>query len=92
MGVGDIGLDLPDMVVPGQPFAARVLADPHEYVRCTVHELDSGLQIDVPPCHPRSDYQIASITLPAPGLYSVQVGGSGYSEVGDLVLAADPSC
>ncbi|MCW2144230.1 PGAP1-like protein [Actinoplanes cyaneus] len=87
-----LGLTLPDVVTAGEAFSAYAVgADGYQGVRCRVTEADSGRTVAVPDVARGDGEARIEVTLPRPGLYRLEVGGSGYSGVSQLVLAADAS-
>jgi lecithin:cholesterol acyltransferase len=91
LGDAEIGLDLPDVVMPGTPWAATITgAAPHE-ASCRVLDVQTGQVVDHPILS-RADGEVrAAVTLPEPGLYRVEVSGGGSSAVTQIVLAVDTS-
>lgn len=91
LGGGEIGLDIPDVVDPGVEWVARVTGvAPHE-AACRVVNVQTGLAVDHPPLH-RGDSQVrATVSLPEPGLFRVEVSGGGESAVTQVVMAVDPT-
>jgi hypothetical protein len=90
LGAGEIGLDLPDLVSPGEEWTAVVtgVSQPGA-ARCQVRDAATGRLVDLPPLEVREGALHVRPRLPGPGLYSVEVAGSGRSPVSQLVLAGD---
>jgi hypothetical protein len=91
MAAGDLGLETPDVVDPDQEWTALVtgITNPR-HARCVITEEDTGRQVATPRLEQRDSEHVAPVRLPGPGLYRVQVAGSGYTPVSQLVLATDP--
>jgi len=90
LGAGDIGLDLPDLVFPGEEWTAVVTGAVRPgAIRCYVRDAATGRLVDLPPLEVRDGALAARPRLPGPGLYSVEVAGSAQSPVSQLVLAGD---
>ncbi|GAB3901660.1 hypothetical protein GCM10029964_090790 [Kibdelosporangium lantanae] len=87
--MGDIGLVLPDIVTPGLPWSATITGvAPHE-ARCQITDAQTDQPVDHPILHRRHGQVMIISTLPAPGVYRVEVTGGGTSPVSQLVLAHD---
>ncbi|WP_199191648.1 esterase/lipase family protein [Amycolatopsis sp. CA-126428] len=88
LGAGDVGLALPDVVTPGTEWTATLDGvEPHE-ARCTVTDADTGVVVDHPSPHRRDGDVAVAVTLPAPGVYRVEVSGGGAA-VTQLVMARE---
>jgi hypothetical protein len=89
-GAAEVGLDVPDVVVAGEPFEIRVAgADPAAAV-CRVMEADTNVRLPPPPrLRPGAGGGPARTVarFDRPGIYRVLAEGSGYSAVSQLVLA-----
>lgn len=83
-----VGLAVPDVVVPGEPWTATVTGVAFQLVRCTVTDADSGVVVDRPRARRRDGAVCVSVVLSAPGLYRVSVDG-GCEPVTQLVMAED---
>lgn len=91
LGEGNIGLALPDVVTPDTEWTATVTGfEPHQS-RCVVTNADTGLAVDHPALHRRDNTVAIAVTLPAPGVYRVEVSGGGSSPVSQLVMAEGSS-
>jgi lecithin:cholesterol acyltransferase len=90
LGAGEIGLDLPDLVFAGEEWTAVVtgVSQPRA-ARCHVRDAATGRLVDLPPLEIRDDALQVRPRLPGPGLYSVEVAGSGRTPVSQLILAGD---
>lgn len=91
LGAGRIGIDLPDLVEPGQrwPVVVTGVDQPHS-VRCVVSDVMTGRPVASPPASWHDGMIAAQPTLHRPGLYRVTVAGGGATPVERLVLVADP--
>jgi hypothetical protein len=91
MGLGELGLDLPDLVEPDQEWQAVITggAAPHT-TRCFVTDVATGRDVAAPRLERRDGQLVAPVRLPRPGLFRVRAAGSGSSPVQQLVLATDP--
>jgi hypothetical protein len=90
LGGGEIGLDLPDLVAAGEEWTAVVTGvELPRAARCQVRDAATGRLVDLPPLEPRDNGLHVRPRLPGPGLYSVEVAGSGRSPVSQLILAGD---
>ncbi|WP_157751927.1 esterase/lipase family protein [Actinoplanes derwentensis] len=92
MAAGDLGVDAPDLVLPNEEFAATItgITRPRQ-ATCRVFDAGGGRQLDLAPIEARDGTLCAVITVPGPGMYRLEIGGSGYSPVERLLLAADPT-
>lgn len=87
----ELGLDIPDMVVVGDEWTAVVTGvNRPDGARCLVRDAGTGRLVDLPPMLAREGELHAQPRLPGPGLYAVEVTGSGQSPVSQLIVAADP--
>ncbi|MCL6670440.1 esterase/lipase family protein [Streptomyces panaciradicis] len=97
LGVGGLGLNLPDYVDAGTPWLARLVPAPgeqldsHAGIACSVHDAETDRRIGTGRLGWHDGNVAASITLPAPGLYRVRVTTEGTSPLTQLVLAFDPT-
>jgi hypothetical protein len=92
LGAGEIGIDLPDVVAPGERWPIVVTGVEHPgSVRCIITDVASGRPVAVPPAGWYDGVMAAQATLRQPGLYRVKVAGGGATPVDRLVLVADPS-
>jgi hypothetical protein len=60
--------------------------EPHE-ARCTLTDAETGHPIDHPPLSRRDGEVVIPITVPAPGVYRIEVSGGGTSPVTQLLMA-----
>ena len=88
LGIGDIGVALPDVVRPGVEWIATVTGIEAPHVTVTATDVETGAAVPGVPFR-RGEAVLAAVTLPAPGLYRVLVTG-GNVPVSQLVLAEDP--
>jgi Lecithin:cholesterol acyltransferase len=90
LGDGEIGLDLPDVVSPGETWPMVLTGvDGPAGVTCTVEDAADGRRLAMPRPAWRDGVLAAEVRLPAPGLYRVLVSGGGTAPVVALVLAVD---
>lgn len=90
LGEADIGLQLPDVVIPGTEWPVTITGvAPHE-ATCTVTDLQTGLALDHPPLHHRDGQVQATVRVPEPGLFRIAVSGGGTTPVSQLVMATAP--
>jgi hypothetical protein len=89
LGAAAIGLQAPDVVAAGQPFAVNVdlQADPAA-VSLQVTDVDGHRVLSRPRLVPRDNGLTAQIELRGPGLYRVEAKAGGFSPVTQLILAA----
>jgi hypothetical protein len=88
LGVGQLGLDVPDVVDAGQPYWVGItgVERPTE-VRCAVIDVSSGLRVDTPAVG-RRDGAVAARAQPLPpGLYWVRIDGGGASPVTQMLMS-----
>ncbi len=92
LGAGEIGLDLPDLVLAGEEWSAVVtgVSRPGAAL-CHVRDAATGRLVDAPPLAVRDGELHAQPRLLGPGLYVVEVAGSGRSPVSQLILVGDPA-
>lgn len=92
MAAGDLGVDVPDLVLPNEEFTATItgISRPRQ-ATCRVLDAAGGRQLDLAPIEARDGNLCAVITVPKPGMYRLEISGSGYSPVERLLLAVDPN-
>jgi pimeloyl-ACP methyl ester carboxylesterase len=81
-----VGLRIPDIVKPGEPFTVSVL-DARPGVACTVHDAEDNRLITAAVARKQDDEFVATVAVPKAGLYRVSASGGGYSAVEQLVSA-----
>ena len=81
-----IGLQVPDVVPVGQPFAI-VVHDALEPTRCTAIDVETGALADSGVAYPGAEHATTDLTLSAPGLYDIRADSPAGSPVSALVLA-----
>jgi Lecithin:cholesterol acyltransferase len=91
LGDGEVGITVPDLVRPGVSWQVRVEGVDRHAATCTLYDIAEDRPIDTPPLHYRDGHVQATVTVPAPGLYRVQLEGASTSPVTQLVLAVDPN-
>src|SRR5262249_41321133 len=91
LGEGQVGIRVPDLVLPGEEWPVLVDGvEPHASI-CTIHDPGTGQLIHAPfPLHVRDGKVQATVTLPTRGLYRISVTAGGTAPVTQLVLATDP--
>lgn len=85
-----VGLELPDVVRPGQRWTATLTGIAAHQATCVIEDAETRVRVATP--SPRlldGRIQVAGV-LPAPGLYRVRIGG-GSAPVTQLMLAEDRS-
>ncbi|NNJ08375.1 hypothetical protein HHX38_30300 [Streptomyces sp. PKU-MA01144] len=91
LGVGEIGLVVPEDIVAGQAWTLRVTgADTYVGITCTVHDAEDDRRIATPRLGWMEDEIAAHVMLPAPGLYRVRVDTGGNAPVTQLIMACGP--
>ncbi|WP_406254141.1 lipase/acyltransferase domain-containing protein [Streptomyces chartreusis] len=97
LGVGGLGLALPDYVDAGTPWLARLTPAPgeeldsHAGIACSVHDAETDRRIGTGRLGWHDGGIAASVTLPAPGLYRIRITTEGTPPLTQLVLALDPT-
>lgn len=79
-----VGVRVPEVVKPGEPFVVSVL-DGQPGLTCVMYDAEENRLITM--ARRRDDAVVASMTVPKPGLYRLEVSGGGYSPVEQLVSA-----
>jgi pimeloyl-ACP methyl ester carboxylesterase len=88
LGALDLGLGVPDVVLPGTPLRIEVRgADHPRDVTCRIIDTASARLVAVPVPIRADGTVLATAVLPGPGLFRVEVAGGGRSHVSELVLA-----
>jgi pimeloyl-ACP methyl ester carboxylesterase len=92
LGGGELGIEVPDVVLPEQEWPVTVTGvAAATAVTCVVSDASTGRPISRLNVLWRDGGAQAVASVPAPGLYRIEVGGSGESPATQLVLAADPT-
>jgi hypothetical protein len=92
MGTGELGIELPDVVDPGQEWKALVTGISHpRQAHCTIHDEQTNTQIAAPRLEQQDGRLVAPTRLQAPGIYRVWITASGYTPVSQLVMVTDPT-
>jgi hypothetical protein len=90
-GAGDLGLDVPDLVDAGQPYAVTITgAERPIDVTCSVIDVGTGLRVDTPPVGREDGALVARAQPLRPGLYWVRIDGGGASPVTQIVMTIEP--
>jgi hypothetical protein len=89
-GAGELGLDVPDMVHAGQPFAFTITgAERPTDVMCSVIDVATGLRVETPAVGREDGALAARVQALRPGLYWVRIDGGGASPVTQIVMCID---
>lgn len=90
MARDDVGIEAPDLVDARSEATVLVVGPVHmRHLRCATVDLESGHAVGAP-LEWRDGSVVASLKLPRPGLYRVEVRGMDHPMVSRLVLAVDP--
>jgi Lecithin:cholesterol acyltransferase len=88
LGVGELGLEVPDVVGAGQPYWVGITGVEHPTeVRCAVVDVGSGLRVDTPVVGRRDGAVVARAQPLPPGLYWVRIDGGGASPVTQILMS-----
>jgi pimeloyl-ACP methyl ester carboxylesterase len=90
LGTGEIGVDMPDVVSVKEPLTITVTGADISGTSCRVFDAFSGRQVAWPPLQRADRVVTASVDLPEPGVYRVEVKGGGASAVSEQVMAVSP--
>jgi pimeloyl-ACP methyl ester carboxylesterase len=84
-----IGLQIPDIVRPGEPFDLRITgsADPAS-IACMVTDAGTNQPAVRPFPVPRDGALVAAVTLPHEGVFRVEAKIGGLSPVSELIMAS----
>jgi hypothetical protein len=86
-----IGIEPPASVTAGTEFAVRVTAHPDQRVHVDAIDDDTGRRAGKTTIATPADGElIARLTLPRPGLYTIQAKGGGASPVIEHILCTGP--
>jgi hypothetical protein len=88
--LGGIGMDVPGTIEAGGQLLLRIVGDPSQRVRCNAIDQDSGRQVAAAVALANDGILTARLTIPRPGVYSIQAKSGGYSAVGEIILATEP--
>lgn len=89
-GAGQLGLDVPDVVHAGQPFAVRITgAERPTDVLCSVIDVGTGLRVDTPSIRREDAALVTQARSLPPGLYWVRIDGGGASPVTQIVMCIE---
>jgi pimeloyl-ACP methyl ester carboxylesterase len=93
LGVGEVGVDVPDVVTADRPFDVVVTdVDDPAAASCSIERADLDAFVASPPFVRRDDSSlITTAVLPDPGLYRIGVDSGSASPITQLVLAVDPA-
>ncbi|MCA1671848.1 MAG: hypothetical protein LC799_06465 [Actinobacteria bacterium] len=87
-GVGQLGVDVPDVVAAGQPYWVGISGVQRSAdVRCSVFDVGSGLRVDTPTVGYREGAVAARAQPLPPGLYWVRIEGGGASPVTQMLMS-----
>lgn len=88
MGAAGISLELPELVVAGESFEISVTGQKDtSNAKCRVVDAGTELPISKPFLIRRRAAMVASVRLPLPGLYRVEVKDGGFSAVSQILMA-----
>jgi pimeloyl-ACP methyl ester carboxylesterase len=90
LGPGEIGIDVPDVLPVDEALTVTVTGADTSGTSCRVFDAFSGRQVAWPPLLKVDDVVTASVELPEPGVYRVEVKGGGASAVTEQVMAVAP--
>jgi pimeloyl-ACP methyl ester carboxylesterase len=90
MGATGAGLDVPDLVIAGEPNEAWVTVPDDAMPSCRVFDADTGAQVAAPVPVRREGRLLVTLRMPALGVYRVEVKTGGYSAVTALIMALPP--
>jgi len=90
MGAAGAGLDVPDLVIAGEPGEAWVDVPDDAMPSCRVVDADTGAQVAAPVPVRREGRLLVTLRMPAAGVYRVEVKTGGYSAVTALIMALPP--
>jgi len=83
-----VGLRVPPVVKPGEPFEIEVL-DGEPGLTCQMHNAEENRIITVAALWKRDDALVATFTAPTPGLYRILASGGGFSPAEQFVVSLD---
>ena len=90
-GLPVLGVEMPDVVTAGTPFALHVTStDDPTGIGCVVEHASTRAPVAHPEVRRQDGTLVARATVHAPGVYRVQVKSGGSSAVSDLVMAIPP--
>lgn len=84
-----VGLDLPDVVRPGEVWTAMITGIAAHHATCTVEGVETRVPVSTPQPRQEDGEVLVRVALPSPGLYRVRIGG-GSAPVTQMVLAEEP--
>ena len=90
LGVGGIGVDVPDVISVDAALTVMVTGAVVAGTSCRIVEAFTNRQVARPPLLLRGGETTASVELPGPGVYRVEVKGGGTSAVTQQVMALPP--
>lgn len=83
-----VGLDLPDVVRPGERWTATLTGIEAHHTTCTIEDVETRVRVPARRPHQQDGHVLVQAVLPAPGLYRVRVSG-GSAPVTQMVLAEE---
>jgi hypothetical protein len=90
-GLPTLGVDVPDVVAVGTPFAVRVTnTDDRTGIGCVIEHAATRAPLAHPELHREDGTLVARSVVRVPGVYRVCVKRGGASAVSDLVIAVPP--
>lgn len=90
LGLGEIGIDVPDVMSVAEPLRITVTGTEASGTSCRVFDAFTQRQVAWPPLQELGGVVTASVDLPGPGVYRVEVKGGGASAVTEQVMAVAP--
>lgn len=87
-GDGAIGLDLPDVVRPGEQWTATLMGVAAHQATCVIEDVETRVRVATSSPHQRDGQVRVRGVLPTPGLYRVRIGG-GSAPVIQMMLAEE---
>ncbi|MFG1816970.1 hypothetical protein ACGFIF_24655 [Kribbella sp. NPDC049174] len=90
LGAGTIGVDVPDVVSVAEPLTVTVTGAKASGTSCRVFDAFTRRQVAWPQLRGVDSPLTASVALPRPGVYRIEVKGGGTSAVSQQVMAIAP--
>jgi pimeloyl-ACP methyl ester carboxylesterase len=91
LGPAAIGVDVPDVVSAAEPVTITVTGTEASGTSCRVVDTFTGRQVAWPPLLLQDGVVTATVELPEPGVYRVEVKGGGGSAVTQQVMTVSPA-
>jgi pimeloyl-ACP methyl ester carboxylesterase len=90
LGATGVGLDVPDLAIVGERCEVRITTPDDAVPSCRVVDADTGEQVAAPMPVRRDRQLLATMQMPAAGVYRVEVKTGCYSAVTALIMALPP--